>query len=143
MKRVFEDRFIMDEEIKVFREFVRDSIIKNLGDIDEKDSPMEEPQIFTSFVSVHYGNDPSYINVDMASLKKVLEEKLQEYNEVKAVMNLVLFLQAIEHICRIARILELPAGNALLVGVGGSGKQSLTRLSVFILGFDIDQMVVT
>lgn len=48
-----------------------------------------------------------------------------------------------EHITRICRIIELAAGNALLVGVGGSGKQSLTKLSTFILGFELDQIVVT
>jgi dynein heavy chain len=42
------------------------------------------------------------------TLKKVLEDKLGEYNETNAVMDLVLFQQAIEHITRIARIIDLP-----------------------------------
>lgn len=87
---------------------------------------------------MHNGYDKSYIQVKgQEELKTTLEEKLQEYNEQKQIMNLVLFNDAMEHIVRISRILDFPTGSALLVGVGGSGKQSLSKISAFILGYDI------
>jgi len=61
-----------------------------------------------------------------------LHEALHEYNEVNPVMDLVLFEDAMKHVCRVSRIISNDSGHALLVGVGGSGKQSLSKLSSFI-----------
>jgi len=58
-------------------------------------------------------------------------------------MNLVFFVDAIKHICRVSRVLKQARGNCLLVGISGSGRQSLSRLATVIVEFTLKTIVIT
>uniref|UniRef100_A0A3Q3RVK4 Dynein axonemal heavy chain 2 n=1 Tax=Mastacembelus armatus TaxID=205130 RepID=A0A3Q3RVK4_9TELE len=83
--------------------------------------------------------------LDMKSLKMFMETQLEDYNLTPGVvpMSLVLFRDAIEHVTRVVRVISQLRGNMMLVGVGGSGRQSLCKMAAFICGYQVFQVEVT
>ena len=63
-------------------------------------------------------------------------------NKTLAKLDLVLFDSCIQHILRISRIIRTPKAHALLVGVGGSGKQSSARIASYIAGYKVDGLKI-
>ena len=81
----------------------------------------------------------------LEEVKKITVDYMGKFNESFKLlaMNLVFFADALEHMMRITRLFAISRGSALLVGVGGSGKQSLTRLGAYIGQATFFQITIT
>eukprot|EP00798_Chlamydomonas_sp_ICE-L_P022533 gene22533-29660_t len=141
--RVFEDRLTTEDDHTWFRN-AQNKLLGSHFHTDYETTVVPcERLIFGDFMIP--GADPKIFTqiTDMPKLVKVVEEYLEDYNSVSnAPMKLVMFLDAIEHVSRVTRVIRLPLGNALLLGVGGSGRQSLTRLAAFMEEYDTFQIEI-
>ncbi|KFQ91060.1 Dynein heavy chain 9, axonemal, partial [Nipponia nippon] len=139
--RVYRDKMVEERDYGTFDKIQLETVKKFYDDIEETLEQAKQMNVFCHFAKGI--GEPSYRPVPAwKELNQILVEALDNYNEVNAAMNLVLFEDAMCHVCRINRILESPRGNALLVGVGGSGKQSLTRLAAFISSLEVFQITL-
>ncbi|XP_034563350.1 dynein heavy chain 9, axonemal [Notolabrus celidotus] len=139
--RVYRDKLVEEQDFQVFDKLQADTVKKFYEDMEETLEQSREMNLYCHFARGM--GEAQYMPAESwSSLNKTLLEVLDSYNEMNATLNLVLFEDAMAHICRINRILESPRGNALLVGVGGSGKQSLTRLAAFISNLEVFQITL-
>ena len=148
--RVFCDRLTTVEDQNTYYSEMRAILKENYSDCLE--SAMINPSLFGDFENavtrITSGGETEDVRLyrDLGgydNIRKIFSEVLEVYNQENKPMTLVLFEQALEHLCRIHRIIRNPRGNALLVGVGGSGKQSLTSLATFCAGYKLFQITLS
>jgi dynein heavy chain len=118
------------DKVLVDRYFV--NFLRDAPEFVEGDQLPEAPKVYETAQSI-------------ASLRHRAETFMASFNDsVRGQrLDLVLFDDALIHLVKISRIISMPRGSALLVGVGGSGKQSLTRLAAFIQGYKTFQLSIS
>ncbi|XP_070823535.1 dynein axonemal heavy chain 5 isoform X1 [Chaetodon trifascialis] len=157
-KRVIADRFTMPEDVEWFDQALAKLVEEELGEEHRNIVDYGLDRYFVDFLRdapEATGEEPEDSDFDLPkvyepmesfeSLKDRLNMFLSHYNEsIRGTgMDMVFFQDAMIHLVKVSRIIRTPGGNALLVGVGGSGKQSLTRLASFIAGYKIFQITLT
>uniref|UniRef100_A0A6I8PID9 Dynein axonemal heavy chain 3 n=1 Tax=Ornithorhynchus anatinus TaxID=9258 RepID=A0A6I8PID9_ORNAN len=143
--RVFYDRLIDSEDRQVFFSMVKETTFncfkKNVEKVGDDNI---RSLFFGDFVKPESDLKVYDEITDLTQLTTVMEYYLEEFNNIsKAPMSLVMFQFAIEHISRICRVLKQDSGHLLLVGIGGSGRQSASKLATFINSHELFQIEIT
>ncbi|KAJ8290699.1 hypothetical protein GJAV_G00016460 [Gymnothorax javanicus] len=136
--RVYSDKMVEAKDYRLFHKLQMDTANKHFEGVEDH-ILLQQPLVYCHLSRGE--EEPCYMPVTKwETLRTILEEALESYNELNAAMNLVLFEDAMLHVCRISRILQSSRGYGLLVGVGGSGKQSLTRLAAHMSSLSVFQI---
>ncbi|XP_018428368.1 PREDICTED: dynein heavy chain 2, axonemal [Nanorana parkeri] len=140
--RVFSDRLVDSSDTEAFVGILSEKL-GSLFDLTYHNlCPSKQPPVFGDFMR----EPPVYEDItDFGALKKFMMNQLEEQTRQPgtAAKKLVLFTDAIQHVIRIVRVIGQPRGNTLLVGIGGSGRQSLARLAAYICDYKVFQLEVT
>ncbi|KAG8180011.1 hypothetical protein JTE90_020966 [Oedothorax gibbosus] len=137
-QRVYRDKLLDQEDIEKFDKILTDVLKRNTDMDDQGAIAMVANVPIHCHFAQGIGTSCYQPILDHDQLVRLLQDALDAYNDICMPMDLVLFEDAVRHICRITRILE-SGGNALLVGVGGSGRQSSASLAAYICNLHLHQ----
>lgn len=130
--RVFRDRLVDVKDRAWFDDVLMQQLHRRFG-------LQWYPEDFNDLLFGDYlskGDKTYELVFDKNRLAKVLKDCAEDYSVVhNKPMDLVFFNDAMNHLSRVCRIIRQPRGNGLLVGVGGSGRQSLTRLAAHMADY--------
>nr|CAD7398221.1 unnamed protein product [Timema cristinae] len=155
--RVFYDRLIDQADREALFEIVKKACNNHLRQHLEKVLSHLIPAGENTLTDQHvrrllFGNymepdaDPKIYDevVDQDLLTEKMVFYLGEYNLLsRTPMSLVMFQFAIEHISRVSRVLQQDNGHIMLVGMGGSGRQSVTKLAAFTMEQTLFQIEIS
>ena len=115
VSRVFYDRLVDEKGREFFKILIEDNVKHKW----RNDIPFTD-LIFSNLLKLE-NDERLYEEITrMDALLNTLNHYLEEYNTTfPNKMNLVFFIDAINHICRIVRVLLQPRGNSMLIGVSG------------------------
>ena len=148
--RVFYDRLTTQDDQSAYIKELEAILKENYA--DGAGEAMANPILFGDFEQalerIEAGGEGEFVPLykdlgGYSDIRKIFDGVLEQYNLENKEMTLVLFEQALEHLCRIHRIIRNQRGNALLVGVGGSGKQSLCKLASYCAGYKLFQITLS
>ena len=110
------------------------------SDTSEAQQEFQRPEIVFGRIGgmsvARYGEFPGGISGATSELNDIQSQFSESLNS----SNLVLFQEAVTDIIKISRVLQVTGGHGLLVGVGGSGKRSLTRLASRLAHVDLREI---
>eukprot|EP00929_Paragymnodinium_shiwhaense_P077084 TRINITY_DN3967_c0_g3_i3.p1 TRINITY_DN3967_c0_g3~~TRINITY_DN3967_c0_g3_i3.p1 ORF type:complete len:4541 (+),score=1544.66 TRINITY_DN3967_c0_g3_i3:127-13749(+) len=150
--RVYEDRLNdLNDKAFVDEKQLQNAIKTQFGKM--ADAALQNPLVWGDFRDIldilvkserPYADPRVYEDLgNWTDVRPILDGVLELYNADNTPMQLVLFNDALSHLVRIHRIIRMTRGMALLIGIGGSGKQSLVKMSSYTAGYQLFEITLS
>ncbi|OAF69166.1 Axonemal beta dynein heavy chain 2 [Intoshia linei] len=139
--RTFSDRLNSVSDKEKFVQLITEKIANLFNLSFHNICPGHIPPIFGDYMS----QESVYEDIsDETELKNKIGEYMENHNKTeKSTLTLVLLRDVLEHVSRICRIIGQRRGNLILIGIGGSGRQSFSTLASYIYKYSIYKIEIT
>lgn len=143
--RVFFDRISTADDV-----ILADNILTRVLESDMQEPDLDyiimSPMLFIDFDTLTFAQEKYRGDTESnyRTLQEMFIDIVKDYNaHTQKPISLVPFEYALDHLLRLLRVMKFRQGHSLMVGVGGSGKKSLTRIAAHAMGFAIVELEIT